>query len=203
MVPKPGGDGRGDLTRRAVIDAAIDRFGRDGFRRTSVTSIARQAQLGSTTTYVHYPTKEALFLAAVEEDLASLFATVVEVIDGSDPSAGPTALIGILLAELDDHPLARRLMAGLEPEMTDQILAAEAVSALGAAVTERVAEGQHLGVIRADIAPDVLADGLISVVIALTMVAVQLGGPRLEQRGAGVDAVFAAILANLPPDLGS
>lgn len=199
MAAEPSVGGRGDLTRRAVIDAAIDRFGRDGYRRTSVTSIARQAQLGSTTTYVHYPTKEALFLAAVEDDLASLFATVVEVIDGADPATGPTALIEILLTELDAHPLARRLVAGLEPEMTDRMLAAEALSALGAAVTERVAEGQKLGAIRADVAPDVLADGLISVVIALTMVVVQVGGPLLERRGAGIDAVFAAILANLPP----
>ena len=127
----------------------------------------------------------------------------MEVIDGTDPSAGPTSLIRILLAELDAHPLARRLVAGLEPEMTDRVLAAEAVSALGAAVTERVAEGQRLGAIRPDIAPDVLADGLISVVLALTMVAVQVDSPLLEQRAAGIDAVFAAILTNLPPVPGS
>lgn len=190
--------GRGDVTRRAVLDAAIDRFGRDGFRRTSVTSIARQAGLGSTTTYVHYPTKEALFDAAVEDDLTSLFAKVVEVIDVADPSAGPTALIGLLLVELDRHPLARRLVGGREPELADRVLASGAVTALTLAVTERVVEGQQLGVIRADLAPDVLGDGLISVVIALAMVAEQMGQPLLEQRADGIDAVFQAVLT-VPP----
>lgn len=194
MAAGASAPGRGDVTRRAVLDAAIDRFGRDGFRRTSVTSIARQAGLGSTTTYVHYPTKEALFDAAAEDDLASLFVKVVEVIDLADPTVGPTAQIGTLLAELEHHPLAARLVGGLEPELTDRLLAADALATLTHAVTERVAEGQRLGVIRSDLSAAALGDGLISLVIALTMVAVQLGQPLLDQRAEGIDAIFQAVL---------
>ena len=200
MAEDPGGDGRGTVTRRQILDAAIDRFGRDGYRRTSVLSIARQSDLGSTTTYVHYPTKEALFHAALEDDLGSLFAKVIEVVDRADPSAGPASLIGVLLQELEAHPLAHRLVAGLEPEMTDRVLGADAMSALEAAVAERVAEGQRLGVIRPDIEPGLLADGLVSVVIALAMAAVQVGGPLLVQRAAGIDAIFQAVLTiDQPP----
>jgi AcrR family transcriptional regulator len=185
---------RGDITRRAVLDAAIDRFGRDGYRRTSVAAIARQAALGPTTTYVHYPTKEALFFAAVEDDLSSLFTMVIETLDAAEPSVGPTALIATLLAEIDAHPLAHRLVAGLEPDVTDRVLESEAVEALGRAVAERVATGQELGAIRSDVAADVLADGLISVVLALLMAAVQIGAPAIERRAAGIDAVFNTIL---------
>lgn len=199
MASDPDGDGRGAVTRRQILDTAIDRFGRDGYRRTSVLSIARQSGLGSTTTYVHYPTKEALFLAAVEDDLGSLFAKVIEVVDRADPAAGPASLIGVLLQELEAHPLAHRLVAGLEPDMTDRMLDAEAVSALEAAVTERVAEGQRVGVIRADIDPAVLADGLISVVLALAMAAVQVGGPLLVRRARGIDAIFQAVLTKDQP----
>lgn len=149
---------------------------------------------------MHYPTKEALFLAAVEDDLGSLFATVIEVIDRGDPSTGPAALIGVLLRELDDHQLARRLVAGLEPGLTDRVLGAQAITALEAAVAERVHEGQQLGVIRADIEPAILVSGLISIVMALTMAAVQVGDLVLVHRAAGIDAVFQAVLTrSVPP----
>lgn len=190
---------RGDLTRRAVLDAAVDRFGRDGYRRTSVTAIARQAGLGPTTTYVHYPTKEALFVAAVDDDLGALFATVVEVVDANDDAVGPAALIAVLLAEIDHHPLARRLVAGLEPDLTDRVLESEALGALGQAIAERVARGQRAGDIRDDVDPEVLADGLISVVIALAMAAVQVGASAIDRRAAGIDAVFGAILTRRSP----
>lgn len=194
MTEDESADGRGSFTRRQILDAAIDRFGRDGYRRTSVLSIARQSDLGSTTTYVHYPTKDALFHAALEDDLGSLFAKVIKVVDRADPSAGPASLIGVLLQELEAHPLARRLIAGLEPELTDRVLGADAMSALGAAVSERVAQGQRVGVIRADIEPALLADGLVSVVIALAMASVQVGGPLLVERAPGIDAIFQAVL---------
>ena len=55
---------KGEQTRRAILRAAITRFGRDGFRATSVADIARDAGVGGTVAYAYYPNKEALFLAA-------------------------------------------------------------------------------------------------------------------------------------------
>ena len=51
-----------------------DRSGsrRDGYRATSVTDIARDANLSSTAAYVYFPNKEALFIAAVDEDAAGV-----------------------------------------------------------------------------------------------------------------------------------
>ena len=48
----------------ADLAAAIERFGRDGFRATSVADIARDAGVGGTVAYSYFPNKEALFLAA-------------------------------------------------------------------------------------------------------------------------------------------
>ena len=56
---------KGEQTRQAILGAAIARFGRDGFRATSVADIARDAGIGGTVTYTYFPNKEALFMAAL------------------------------------------------------------------------------------------------------------------------------------------
>src|SRR5437764_7892291 len=63
---------KGERTRRAILKAAIARFGRDGYRATSVADIAREAGVGGTVTYAYFPNKEALFLAALDEDAAAV-----------------------------------------------------------------------------------------------------------------------------------
>src|SRR3712207_7065623 len=63
---------KGEQTRQAVLDAAIARFGRDGYRATSVADIARDAGVGGTVAYAYFPNKEALFLAALDEDAAAV-----------------------------------------------------------------------------------------------------------------------------------
>jgi AcrR family transcriptional regulator len=63
------GMGRGDAARRATTDtkreailaAALDLFGRYGWRRTSVDDIARQAGVAKGTVYLYVDTKETLF----------------------------------------------------------------------------------------------------------------------------------------------
>ena len=63
---------KGEQTRRAILDAAIARFGREGYRATSVADIARDAGVGGTVAYAYFPNKEALFLAAIDEDAAAV-----------------------------------------------------------------------------------------------------------------------------------
>ena len=79
---------KGAQTRQAILGAAITRFGRDGYRSTSVADIARDASVGSTLAYAYFPNKEALFLAAVDEDAAAVIneglSTILE-----NPDAGP------------------------------------------------------------------------------------------------------------------
>src|SRR5207237_193066 len=62
---------KGERTRQALLEAAITRFARDGYRGASVAEIARDARLSGTAAYVYFPNKEALFIAAVDEDAAA------------------------------------------------------------------------------------------------------------------------------------
>jgi AcrR family transcriptional regulator len=45
---------KGAQTQRAILDAAIARFGRDGYRATSVADIARDAGVGGTVPYTYF-----------------------------------------------------------------------------------------------------------------------------------------------------
>src|SRR5438445_13227797 len=85
MVTLLAATAKGARTRRALLEAAIARFGRDGYRGTSVAEVARDARLSGTAVYAYFPNKEALFIAAVDEDAAGVIEEgLAGLSDGSD-----------------------------------------------------------------------------------------------------------------------
>src|ERR1700751_4960449 len=121
QAPQPT---KGEQTRRAILEAAIIRFGREGYRATSVADIARDANVGGTVAYAYFPNKEALFLAAVDEDAAGVIDEGVRSLieEASTAELWRQTLIFTLVAAVEQHPLARRLLAGLEPDVTGRVL---------------------------------------------------------------------------------
>lgn len=205
---------KGERTRRAVLDAAIARFGREGFRATSVADIARDAGVGGTAAYAYFPGKEALFLAAVDEDAAAVIreglTDAPEQESGDDHRADGSpavpkppdvvawwqGLIFTLVAALDRHPLARRLLAGLEPEVTPRVLDIPALAELRKVCAERLRQGQVDGTVRADIDVAVMANGAVAIVLSLLMSVVQLGADAAAPYGPDIAAVFDAAISD-------
>jgi AcrR family transcriptional regulator len=62
--------------RRAIIDGATAVFGRDGYTRAGIDSIAKEAGVSTRTIYNHFANKEELFLCTLNE-LPSGFVTLV------------------------------------------------------------------------------------------------------------------------------
>ena len=188
---------KGEQTRQAILHAAIDRFGRDGFRSTSVADIARDASVSGTLAYAYFPNKEALFLAAVDEDAAGVIneglSTILD-----NPHAGPDdwrqALLVTLVTAVDGHPLARRLLAGLEPDVTDRVLEIPALAELRKACVERLRTEQAVGLVRTDIDVVAIANGMVTIILSLLMSVVQIGGGTADNYGPDVTAVFEAAL---------
>ncbi|CAG9269088.1 TetR/AcrR family transcriptional regulator [Paraburkholderia caribensis] len=56
-----------DRKRAAIIDAAIDEFRAAGFDATSMDRIAARASVSKRTVYNHFPSKEALFAAILQQ----------------------------------------------------------------------------------------------------------------------------------------
>src|SRR5947209_15936434 len=140
---------KGAQTRQAILDGAIERFGRDGYRATSIADIARDAGVGGTVAYAYYANKEALFLAALDEDAAAVIHEgVAEVLEGPLSDDWRQTLILTLVGALERHPLARRVLAGLEPDVTDRVLDIPALMDLRKACAERIRAEQLEGRVR-------------------------------------------------------
>lgn len=185
---------KGAQTRRAVLAAAIARFGREGYRATSVADIARDAGVGGTVPYAYFPNKEALFLAALDEDAAAVINEgVAGMLAGAEREAWRTTLIVTLVASVDGHPLARRVLAGLEPHVTSRMLDIPAMAELRKAVAERIRADQLDGLVRHDIDPVAVGSGAVTVFVSLLMSVVQFGDEGITSYGPDIVALFAAV----------
>jgi AcrR family transcriptional regulator len=186
---------KGDRTRRAILTAAIERFGRDGYRSTSVATIARDAGVGGTVAYAYFPNKEALFLAAVDEDAAGVIEEGLALVMGDpDIRHWHDTLIFTLVEAVEHHPLARRCLAGLEPEVTPRVLEIPALNELRKAATELLRTGQAAGIVRPDIDPALVGNGIIALMLAVLMSVTQLGTQTVAAYAQQVHAVFEAAL---------
>jgi AcrR family transcriptional regulator len=189
---------KGERTRKALLDAAIARFGRDGYRGTSVAEIARDARLSGTAAYVYFPNKEALFVAAVDEDAAAVIEEgLASFTDDINLDRWRQTLIFTLLSAVERHPLARRVLTGLEPEFTVRLIAIPALEQLRKECDERIRAQQLAGQVRADIDARQIANGLVTIVLSLLMSLLQTGTDPATLLGADVAAVVEAALS--PP----
>ena len=89
---------KGQRTRQRLLRVAVDRFGTQGFRGTSVSQLSRDAGLAPAAAYAYFADKDAYWTAAIEADLDALEA---EIRDAALRSEQP---IYDLMAGL--HPLA-------------------------------------------------------------------------------------------------
>lgn len=60
---------KSERSRRAVLDAALSLFAHQGYRATTVRDIAERARVSTGNVYHHFPDKEAIFKALIEEYL--------------------------------------------------------------------------------------------------------------------------------------
>jgi AcrR family transcriptional regulator len=187
--------GKGERTRQRLLDIAVQRFAVDGFRRTSVSDIAREAGLTPAAAYAYFAGKEGLFQAAVDADAGALIEAARSV---AAKGASAREQLFLFVAELrervDDHPLARRVLSGLEPEVAARLLTIPSLVALTAALADDLAEAHAAGEIRADVDPAEVAVGLETIVLALLMAELQTGLTVEPERQAGVLAVMDAAL---------
>ena len=58
---------KSERSRRAVLDAALHLFSHQGYRATTVRDIADRAKVSTGNVYHHFPDKETIFRALIEE----------------------------------------------------------------------------------------------------------------------------------------
>ncbi|HEY0157689.1 MAG TPA: TetR/AcrR family transcriptional regulator [Thermoanaerobaculia bacterium] len=61
---------KSERSRRAVLDAALNLFSHQGYRATTMREIADRARVSTGNCYHHFPDKEAIFRALLDEYMA-------------------------------------------------------------------------------------------------------------------------------------
>jgi AcrR family transcriptional regulator len=74
--------GRGDATREALVAAAIDVFGRDGFNAASTRAISRAAGVNQALISYHFGGKPGLYLATIRHIVESMRVRLGPLLEG-------------------------------------------------------------------------------------------------------------------------
>jgi AcrR family transcriptional regulator len=187
--------GKGERTRARLLEIAVRRFAAEGYRRTSVSDVARDASLTPAAAYAYFSGKEALFEAAVDYDAAALIDEARDAIP-ADTSVRERLLVLVakLIERLDAHPLARRVLAGGEPEVIRRLLDLPSLRALVVDTTELLHGAQERGEVRRDIDPTMVSWGLETIVLTLLMGHLQAGVDPGSDRALGALTVLDAAL---------
>ncbi len=191
---------KGDRTRQVLLAAAVVRFAREGYRGTSVADVCRDAALSTTASYPYFPNKEALFVAAVDEDVAGLIDDAVSFVTiGENPDSWGGVMMQALLSHVPEHPLAGRILKGLEPDFTMRLLHIPALQELRKTVTELIRDEQVTDKVRQDIDPAQTAGGMVVIVISLLMASVQTGPGATGLGEVAADVEYVLHAATRPP----
>ena len=77
---------RAEVTRRAIIDAAVELFGDSGYGDTDMTEVVERANTtGGTCYYYYHPTKSSLAATIIEEANAGIAAAMGPIWESEAP----------------------------------------------------------------------------------------------------------------------
>lgn len=119
------------VDRRAerVLDAAADLLVRRGYRRVTIEDVARHAGVGKGTVYLHFSTKDALFLIVMLRIHRRLNVELAVGIDGDPSLALPWRTMSRVFRRIAADDIARPIYLG-DPETLGR-LAHESASTFG------------------------------------------------------------------------
>jgi TetR/AcrR family transcriptional regulator, acrEF/envCD operon repressor len=97
-----------NLTRRHLIETAIDQFGTNGITTTRTADIARAAEVSHGTLFAHFSTQEELLIAVIEEFGARIAQRLHELVDAN--CSLPKILEAHLTSLIEFEPFYTRLI---------------------------------------------------------------------------------------------
>jgi len=120
---------RRERTRQELVAAATRVLAEKGLAATKVTDIVAAADVGVGTFYLHFPTKEALFDAVVEETVARLKEALDAARDGApDPVARVRATNAAFCRFANENRHVFRIVFGHAAAYNDVIRRAQALA---------------------------------------------------------------------------
>ena len=179
-------------TQEKILDSAAACFGRWGYRKTSIDTVAEHAGVGKGTVYLYCESKQDLFYQSVHRELRQWIADLSKKIDPRRRADQLMVEIAALdLAFVERHPLVRDLLFGmfhgLLPEWAARF---EELTELGQRhVRELIELGIRQGVFDADLDVDATARVLQDMQISGALLSHRTKRPASEVRRQQLAAV--------------
>jgi len=140
---------------RRLVEAAEAQFRRFGYRRTTIDDITAEAGTGKGSLYLHFASKQAVYMAVVEQSLERFVAAASALVAGSEPA--PVRLRSLVELTIDHYGNDELLRASLfgKAGLVDGDVARMAADRQRARIRALLAEllsiGQREGSVRGDL----------------------------------------------------
>lgn len=150
--------GRPGYDRDAVLRRAIDLFIRRGYDATSIGDLAHELGVTKSAVYHHFPSKDALLAAALDEALDGISLAVEEArSDGGSAYERLRTTIEASVRILDEHLPAVTLLLRVRGNSPTELEAIERRRLIDGQLTTLVEEAVAEGTLRAPVAPDLIS----------------------------------------------
>jgi AcrR family transcriptional regulator len=100
-----------EIRRKAILSGAAALFSSRPYGALRMADLARLLGLAKGTLYLYFPTKEALFLAVLQEEMGGWFQGAAARLDAMAPGTAAGTAAGALVQELLDRPRLPGLQA--------------------------------------------------------------------------------------------
>jgi TetR/AcrR family transcriptional regulator len=155
--------------RRQILDAAAGLFSARGYAGTTTRQIASAVGIGETVLFRHFPTKDSLYAAILEDRIPAAhvdqwLGELRELADRRDDDALFTAVSAAILRHYREDPVSHRLMlfAALEHHELATIVQLKYMAPLTGFLREYVSRRQAEGAFRL-VSPELVVHALLSV----------------------------------------
>lgn len=152
--------GRPGHDREAVLRVAIDLFIAQGYDATSISDLAASLGVTKSAVYHHFPSKQALLAAALDEALEGLDTAVAEAARATDGRSAHDRLRATVLAAvqlLAEHRPAVTLLLRVRGNSALEIAALDRRRRIDVDLADLVTEAVAEGSVRSDLPPEVVS----------------------------------------------
>jgi AcrR family transcriptional regulator len=187
---------RKEETRRQILDAAAAAFAKDGYAATSLNDVIRRSELTKGAFYFHFPSKEALALAVVDDLRDQWSSAVTQAVDLEKPAAEQARDMASLVVKAYSGNSHFRALGRLVPELvaTRPDLATELQATLFMwidFIEAIIVRGQSDGAFRTDVSSRQIAEAIFGAFNGVEEFSeLASGGADLEQR---IDTLWALL----------
>ncbi len=169
-----------------ILDTALEVFAKQGFQGTTTKQLATAAGVSEATIFLHFPSKEALYEAILEE-LLQRQRPLTGLLD--DPAEAPLAEVAERLASafMDRHTrssvlLRLALFSALERRTLGQRIAAQHIGGPVKSLARRIERAKERGEVRSDLDAETAARALDSVLIHQILLRELLGEDHVSEQ---------------------